>query len=241
MAQKLSPLSRTLEVLQLVGRYGPIKLKELHDKTTISPAALQRFVAQLVQEGWMQRLAPDKELVLSHAMEELFSTAHFNPIEIDAIQPVLEQVKKDGTYHLTMSMFASQTNLADVASSKSKETYLDHYSIIFAPTAHSAQAVMEREARAKLVLKYAEHATAEEVVALKSGDHMREVIAVRERGYAISPTLPAIHWAQIAKTFAICVFTLEPVALSKSTAKQFLENSQALYAEFPAQTSAALT
>jgi len=59
-----SPLARSTEV---IGIYGPIKLRDIEAHVSFSRSTLQRICAQLEALNWARRRVSDKAYVLTYA------------------------------------------------------------------------------------------------------------------------------------------------------------------------------
>ena len=92
-----SPLARSAEV---IGIYGPIKLRDIEAHVSFSRSALQRICAQLEALNWARRRVSDKAYVLTYAIDDLFASAQFSAPEVDQVQPVLNMAKAEGCYCL---------------------------------------------------------------------------------------------------------------------------------------------
>ena len=70
-----SPLARSTEI---IGTYGPIKLRDLEAHMSFSRSALQRICAQLEALNWARRRVLDKAYALTFAIDDFFASAQFS-------------------------------------------------------------------------------------------------------------------------------------------------------------------
>jgi len=71
-----SPLARSTEV---IGTYGPIKLRDLEAHMSFSRSALQRICAQLEALNWARRRVLDKAYALTYAIDDFLLQRNFQP------------------------------------------------------------------------------------------------------------------------------------------------------------------
>ena len=73
-----SPLARSTEV---IGTYGPIKLRDLEAHMSFSRSALQRICAQLEALNWARRRVLDKAYALTYAIDDFLLQRNFQPLK----------------------------------------------------------------------------------------------------------------------------------------------------------------
>ena len=168
-----SPLARSAEV---IGIYGPIKLRDIKAHVSFSRPALQRICAQLEALKWARRRVSDKAYVLTYAIDDFFASAQFSAPEVDQVQPVLSMAKAEGCYDITFSMFVSKTRFADADSTKPPVEWTTEHSLIFSNAAISAQSEMSEQEQKTFIAKAATQANPEEQTELRMGKYHQGVV-----------------------------------------------------------------
>jgi len=173
---------RTLLVLEVILKDGPIKPAEICQKSGLGRSAVHRAIHVLVDQGWIRHQLGNRACVATYQFDQMAVDANFSQPVQDKIYPVLKELCAAHYLHGDIAFLFSGGHVKLVESTESKvDTNID-ISMITSDIAAAIFSIMEPVQITRLTSRTLQNIDAQENEEIISGNLAKRIVQARQDG-----------------------------------------------------------
>ncbi len=221
-SQSQGSAERSLRVLEVILKYGPIKPAQICQKSGLGRSAVHRAIHLLVDQGWVRHKLGDRACIATYQLDQLAVDANYSQPVQDKIYPVLKELCSAHYLHGDIAFLFSGGHMKLVESTESKlDTNID-LSLVTSDIATAIFSIMAPVQITRLTSQALNNINTDENEEIVSGNLAKRIIQARQDG----------NMAWSANNSAVCIPFQDETKLfgavrlrqkiTTSTAKQIL-------------------
>ena len=221
-SQSQGSAERSLRVLEVILKYGPIKPTQICQKSSLGRSAVHRAIHLLVDQGWVRHKLGDRACIATYQLDQLAVDANYSQPVQDKIYPVLKELCSAHYLHGDIAFLFSGGHMKLVESTESKlDTNID-LSLVTSDIATAIFSIMAPVQITRLTSQALNNINTDENEEIVSGNLAKRIIQARQDG----------NMAWSANNSAVCIPFQDETKLfgavrlrqkiTTSTAKQIL-------------------
>jgi len=181
-AKTIGSAQRTMHVLEMILKNGPIKPAEMCQKSGFSRSSVHRAIHLLVDQGWVRQQLGDRACVATYQLDQLAVDANFSQPIQDKIYPVLKELCIAHYLHGDIAFLFSGGQIKLVESTESKIDTNTDLSLVSSDIATAVFSIMEPAQITRLTSRALKNIDAQENEEIVSGKLAKRIIQARQDG-----------------------------------------------------------
>lgn len=173
---------RSLRVLELILRFGPIKPAQICQKSGIGRSAVHRAIHMLVDQGWVRHRLGDRACIATYQLDQLAVDANYSQPVQDRIYPVLKELCAAHYLHGDIAFLFSGGRMKLVESTDSKLDTNTQLSLATSDIATAIFSIMSPVQITRLTSQALTDIDAYENAEIISGNLAKRIIQARQDG-----------------------------------------------------------
>lgn len=178
----LGSAQRSLRVLEVILKFGPIKPAQICQKSGIGRSAVHRAIHLLVDQGWVRHRLGDRACIATYHFDQLAVDASFSQPVQDKIYPVLKELCAAHYLHGDIAFLFSGGRVKLVESTDSKIDTSTDISLVTSDFATAIFSIMSPVQITRLTSQAMNTINAHENQEIVSGKLAKRIIQARQDG-----------------------------------------------------------
>jgi DNA-binding IclR family transcriptional regulator len=180
--QSQGPAERSLRVLGVILKYGPIKPAQICQKSGLGRSAVHRAIHLLVDQGWVRHKLGDRACIATYQFDQLAVDANYSQPIQDKIYPVLKELCSAHYLHGDIAFLFSGGRMKLVESTDSKLDTNTELSLVTSDIATAIFSIMTPVQITRLTSQAMKNIDSHENEEIVSGNLAKRIVQARHDG-----------------------------------------------------------